>query len=1125
MNRGKICLSGGSEKIDFGSVDSGRFQRDLKRKIDLGDRRYNRRRVWRIVGFFVFLFFCLIGIVGYMFLSEERVFFAPEENAVFTDGFEDFVFSGEGDYLWEVGSAYGELKSLKISGYVEGEVGSGVSVFLVDGEEEILVFEKVLDNGDVLLSPEDFVKDGESVGEEEIVKESESAGVDAGEESVDGEVEEGFVDEPVVKEEVVEAPVVKEEVEDTVVGEEVLPEEDVVVSEEKEIAKEIVFFEFLDFCSDSCELPSGIEGEEYVLKVAFEGVVNQIEVLDLTYEISKEDVPPVEEIPPLPLAGGPGNDFKIQRGTFLMAAGSLTRSIVEGVDFTACTGPCFVKHVSSRNSGMGRTSGGGNQNFDDFETYVSDDSGLSSVGGSVVFQRNGVSNNNRITWEIWEYAGPVGGNNEMQILNTGVCTFVSGSLTCDGLNVFGGASDNLDVLVFVTGHGNPDTGRNNGQLCWVTSEWVSGSNIPRFRRGESGNNCDVSYAVVEFTGVNWNVQRAEHIFSSAIVQTETITDVVDISKSFFHTQQRNNAGNSFDGLCQSGSEVELVGTTTLEYRLPQATTNWGPDMTAVTWVVWNTQLGGQEMIVNHYNSIKLTSSIEEDNWQETITPLTYTVSETAVGGLSGQSSGCGVAFPRSYVSSRLTNLNTIDFWQSDSSQQVQDYVFQVIEFPTASLPNSAPTIVIIDPITPVTLISGGTTPVTVMFTAEDLDGASDLEDTTASVSFFRSGEATRTSFPGTCIGSFTANPNQRDYTCSVDMNYFDDDGVAGIDGWDVTVSVDDLQLETGTLTNTNFLTVNLLQSIVLSPTVIDFPKVVRGGGNIPSSLDTTVTNLGNFDTTTDGFVKITATDLVGAATPSEIIEAFRFNAADTSLDSCIAGTTLDIVETDIPSVVLSRGDGTGGNNVGAIDFCLTSVPDSNAISPQFYSASDSNVPPNPWSISILVVPLAIRRRKKKKKSRLEDLNNEFREKYGVGFEELVGLVKNKEIKKEIVIPVSIFSQGLSPSEAVSKYMHEQKGMKFSEIAKVIGRDQRSVWGSYRNACKKKKGKLKISGKEFLPVDIFRDRELSILEAIVIYMSERGMSVVEISKLLGKASSSMWTVYRRGLRKIGERDSN
>lgn len=376
-------------------------------------------------------------------------------------------------------------------------------------------------------------------------------------------------------------------------------------------------------------------------------------------------------------------DFTIQRGSLIMNSASLTGELTEGVDFNQCTGSCFIKQVSSRNNAVGKTSGGGNQNVDDFTTYISDDSGLTTPSGTITFTRRGSATDNRISWEIWEYSGTVGDPNEMDVIDTGTCSFGTSSLTCDGSVI--APSDDADIVVFLTGASNSDVGRNDHQSCMVTSEWVSASDLPRFTREESASdNCDISYAVVEFSGSNWNIQRVEHIFNSSIVQSESITDVGDISRAFFHTQQRNSAGNDYDGLCQAGSEIELTATDTLTYKIPQCTTSWGSNMVSVTWIVANTQTDNYPMKVSHYNPTeRATGGSEEDNWQTTISGLTYGLGETSLEGITSQSGGTGTSWPRGYIAAELTALSTVDLWQSDSGQ-AQEYTFQTIEWPAYS---------------------------------------------------------------------------------------------------------------------------------------------------------------------------------------------------------------------------------------------------------------------------------------------------------------------------------------------------------------------------------------------------------------------------------------------------------
>ena len=261
-------------------------------------------------------------------------------------------------------------------------------------------------------------------------------------------------------------------------------------------------------------------------------------------------------------------DFKIQHDVFTISDASTSGTITEGIDFDECTGDCFIMQVGTRQTGMGTTSGGGNQNADDVTTYISNIDGLSTTSGTVTFTRAGSTNDNRLGWQIIEYIGPVNGPNEMEVLDTGVCSFGSTSDSCTGSTISGGASDDGDVAVIITGVSNPDIGVADYETGLVTTEWKGASNVPVFNRTATGSDAiDVSYAVVEFTGPNWNLQRVEHEGSDlGLEQSESITDVGDLSRAFvLQAQQRNADSATSDGLCEVGERVWLSDTDTVSF--------------------------------------------------------------------------------------------------------------------------------------------------------------------------------------------------------------------------------------------------------------------------------------------------------------------------------------------------------------------------------------------------------------------------------------------------------------------------------------------------------------------------------------------------------------------------------
>ena len=149
---------------------------------------------------------------------------------------------------------------------------------------------------------------------------------------------------------------------------------------------------------------------------------------------------------------------------------------------------------------------------------------------------------------------------------------------------------------------------------------------------------------------------------------------------------------------------------------------------------------------------------------------------------------------------------------------------------------------------------------------------------------------------------------------------------------------------------------------------------------------------------------------------------------------------------------------------------------------------------------------------------LKRVSTHLKENYSMSDEELLSDIKGKE---ELFIPASIFSHDLSPSEAIVKFLKEEKGLRYKEIADKINRDERGVWGSYNRAAKKHPAK--ISAKEndiMIPVSVFNN-DKSIFESLSSYLIDvRKMKGSQAARLLNKSASTIWTVYSRARSKNG-----
>ena len=123
------------------------------------------------------------------------------------------------------------------------------------------------------------------------------------------------------------------------------------------------------------------------------------------------------------------------------------------------------------------------------------------------------------------------------------------------------------------------------------------------------------------------------------------------------------------------------------------------------------------------------------------------------------------------------------------------------------------------------------------------------------------------------------------------------------------------------------------------------------------------------------------------------------------------------------------------------------------------------------------------------------------------------------INKQILIPISIFFNS-SPLESLVKYLKENLNLNYNEIAKLLNRDQRTIWVTYNN-INKKNIKLNTKSKLLIPIEIFSNRKLSSLENLVSYLINLNYSFSQISQLLNRDYRTIWTCYQRAKKKNAE----
>lgn len=131
--------------------------------------------------------------------------------------------------------------------------------------------------------------------------------------------------------------------------------------------------------------------------------------------------------------------------------------------------------------------------------------------------------------------------------------------------------------------------------------------------------------------------------------------------------------------------------------------------------------------------------------------------------------------------------------------------------------------------------------------------------------------------------------------------------------------------------------------------------------------------------------------------------------------------------------------------------------------------------------------------------------------------ELLKLIKPvvKAAEAEYQIPVSIFHNQLSTLESLVTYLVVYKELKFFEIAHLLKRNQRTIWGAC-NRAKKKRISITVEESEIkIPISVFADRNKAPLYALVCYLKNNfSLNYSQISRLLDLDPRTVWCVYNK-----------
>ncbi|MFC1769335.1 hypothetical protein ACFLZX_06255 [Nanoarchaeota archaeon] len=154
-------------------------------------------------------------------------------------------------------------------------------------------------------------------------------------------------------------------------------------------------------------------------------------------------------------------------------------------------------------------------------------------------------------------------------------------------------------------------------------------------------------------------------------------------------------------------------------------------------------------------------------------------------------------------------------------------------------------------------------------------------------------------------------------------------------------------------------------------------------------------------------------------------------------------------------------------------------------------------------------------------SSLDSLFSQLKSQYNIPEEHLIELLKSSKKSETLFIPLSILSmRPLGILESITKYLHENINLTFSQIATLLYRDPRTIWASYNKSKKKFKDKFVADYSSIhIPIYVFQNRKFGTLESVVRYLKfDHNMKLHEIAIALNRDDRTIWTCLSRSNKK-------
>lgn len=115
------------------------------------------------------------------------------------------------------------------------------------------------------------------------------------------------------------------------------------------------------------------------------------------------------------------------------------------------------------------------------------------------------------------------------------------------------------------------------------------------------------------------------------------------------------------------------------------------------------------------------------------------------------------------------------------------------------------------------------------------------------------------------------------------------------------------------------------------------------------------------------------------------------------------------------------------------------------------------------------------------------------------------------------------NRSLSFSESLVVYLHELEHLSYAAIAKLVQRDERTIWTLYNRAAAKLGDAVfsYVKTDARVPLSVFFDKHLSGMEAVLESLHQQGFRNAEIARLLSRDPRTIGVQLKRVQKKRGE----